>query len=451
MPDLSKVKTIIIVMLENRSFDHMLGHLSHPSFGNNKEVDGLGYPYRKYENLYNSAPYPPFIINKDEMLLDDAPHEREEIKTQLAYSDVTGTYTMSGFVEAYFNKSLNEVQNPMVMGFYRPDLVPITTFLANNFAVCDRWFSPLPTSTVPNRLMALGGDTRVDKTGGITEFFRPLDDILLDWLDEREIKWRVYHAGISFFALLRRFSDVLGPKFRSFNKFPGDFYYENENESPEVVIIEPSYYDAPRIGDQPNDNHAPLSIGFGEQFLREIYQAVTSNPKKWSETVMIVTYDEHGGFYDHVPPLMISYEPPDREFAKFKSTGPRVPTIIVSPFVSKGSVIHNHFDHTSILQFIAERFAPTENGYSPSVNKRKEDGIDSISKVLRLNNPRKRIPAIHNDIIISQAEFGNDKKKKGLMQTKFKKAALEMIRQEPVKTNKIYPGIIQWQITNKLI
>lgn len=444
MPDLSNIETIVIVMMENRSFDHMLGHLSHQSFGNNKNVDGLRFPLKKYENIYKGGSYPPFLISKDEMLTDDAPHERDEINTQIAYSKTTGTYSMSGFVESYFNNSINRTSKPIVMGYFHPQFTPITTFLANNFVVCDRWFSSLPTSTVPNRIMALSGDSRVDTTGGISEFFRPIDKILVDWLDDRKIRWRVYHSGLSFFALLRRFKDVLGDNFSPFSELSRDVLLEDNDSFPQVIIIEPSYYDAPRIGDQPNDNHAPLAIGFGEQFLRDIYQALTSNSEKWSKMLMILTYDEHGGFFDHVPPLKIPYYPPNNEYEHFESTGVRVPGIIISPLVSPGTVCHCNFDHTSILQFIAERFEPDGSGYSESVNRRKAAGIESISKVLDLDVPRPSIPKLPMETIYCRTELGDDIKAKGLMQKLFSEAAKEMIEKEPSGTRSKYPGIYLW-------
>jgi phospholipase C len=435
-------------MMENRSFDHMLGQLSYPTFGNRKDVNGIRYPLKRnpaYENLYESGTYDPFIIKEDVMLIDDPPHERDEVTTQLAYRDVTGKYSMNGFVEAYFNHSINRIENPEVMGFFPPDLVPITTFLATNFAVCDRWFSSLPTSTVPNRLMAFSGDSLVDHTGGITEFFRPVGSLLLDWLEDRHIRWRVYHAGLSFFALLRRFDDVLGPNFRPFNELTRDVLTEQPDEFPQVIIIEPSYYDAPRLGDHPNDNHAPLAVGFGEQFLKDIYLALTSNPEKWSKMVTILTYDEHGGFFDHVSPLKIPYNPPNNNYIPFTSTGVRVPSIVVSPFVSQGSVYSEFLDHTSILQFIAERFDPIEPMYSDTVNKRKQAGIMSVSKVLNLSSPRSTIPSLPLDTIKCPAELGDDVKSKGLMQEAFRAAALQMINEKPIESGNKYPGLFHWK------
>jgi phospholipase C len=356
---------------------------------------------------------------------------------------------MSGFVKAYFEFTpVNRTQKPEPMGYYPPDQVPITNFLANNFVVCDRWFSPLPTSTVPNRLMSLSGESRVDFTG----LFPPEGNIILDWLNDHGIRWRVYHAGLSFFTLLGRFNQVFGPNFRPVTHLAIDVNEESPNEFPQVILIEPSYYDAPHFGtDQPNDNHAPLAVGFGEEFLRQIYKALTSNPERWQKTVMILTYDEHGGFFDHVPPLPIPYNPPNDEYTSFETTGVRVPSIVVSPYVAARSVYKGYLDHTSILQFIAERFAPGEDGYSEAVNHRRNQGIGSVKQVLNLDEPRLDIPSVPTIQIQRPALLGlqEGEREKGLMQTAFENATAEMIREYPSDTKEKFPELYHWSRTKQ--
>jgi phospholipase C len=109
---------------------------------------------------------------------------------------------------------------------------------------------------------------------------------------------------------------ALGNQFRSFNALARDFQYEREDTFPQVIYVEPSYGDSPiNLLTSPNDNHPPQPIAFGEELLRVTYQAVTSNPDRWAKTVMIVTYDEHGGFFDHVPPRPIPAKDPDGKYA----------------------------------------------------------------------------------------------------------------------------------------
>lgn len=451
MLDLNLIETIVVIMMENRSFDNMLGHLSCPWYDNRNEVDGLTPPLKReeYENLFEGETYYPHAM-KDRMLPSDLPHNRDDVTTQIAKSDVTGKFGMNGFVEAYYTLTqTNRKQKTEPMGYFPPDQVPITNFLANNYAVCDRWFSPLPTSTVPNRLISLSGDSRVDETG----LFPPEGDIILDWLERHDIRWRVYHAGISFFTLLGRYASVLGPNFKSVKHLARDLKEEADNEFPQVILIEPSYYDAPHFGtDQPNDNHAPLAVGFGEEFLRQVYRALTINPERWQKTVTILTYDEHGGFFDHVPPLPIGYSPPPGyKYSPFTSTGVRVPSIVISPFTSSKSVFKGNMDHTSILQFIAERFAPTESGYNESVNERKNQGIESVSKVVDLDTPRTDIPIVPSMIIDRPARLGldNPQIEKGLMQQAFEEASLKMIEENPDLTREQFPELVHWSLTRR--
>ena len=141
--------------------------------------------------------------------------------------------------------------------------------------------------------MAFMGDSRIHSThAGLIK----IDKNIFDWMDQNNIRWKVYHDGLSFFALYPSlWSNVLGSNFKDYECFHYDMINEPVGSSPEVIIVEPSYQDAPHIGsDRPNDNHAPLTIGCGEEFLRRTYQSVIANKEKWESTVFIVYYDEHG-------------------------------------------------------------------------------------------------------------------------------------------------------------
>lgn len=387
------VDTIVIVMMENRSFDHILGHLSYDDEANWPSLEGLRKSeIKNYRNLciYDNVPYYPNPVS-DGYFPTDLPHERNYVAKQMACSN--GVCSMTGFTNAYYEYCRDELHldpsniEPFEpMGFLGSKDLPVTNFLANNFAVCDHWFAPFPTSTHPNRCMALGGSTSIDKTGELDHDLK-IDSLVLDWLDEKGVSWRVYHDGALSSFYLFRMGFIFDSRFRSFKSLKDDINAP-DGEFPHVVFIEPSY-----TGTNQNDNHPPLPVSYGESFLREIYRILVSNEERWKKTVMILTYDEHGGFFDHVPPLSIPYVPPQGEFPPFKTTGLRVPAIIASPFVSARYVYPGNMDHTSILQFLAERFAPLETGYSSSVNNRRDQGINSVTGVLNLSTPRPDIPS----------------------------------------------------------
>ena len=147
-----------------------------------------------------------------------------------------------------------------------------------------------------------------------------------------------------------------------------------------MIFIEPDYYDCPIHFHASCDNHAPLAMAPGEAFVAEVYRTLLENEDKWSRSVFLLTYDEHGGFFDHVPPLPITYRHPGG--VAFDTTGPRTPTIVAGPYAPRRGVSHLPLDNTSILQLIAERFGAPGESYSSGVLARAQQGIASASGLL---------------------------------------------------------------------
>ena len=231
---------------------------------------------------------------------------------------------MTGFVKAFEDEFHTAVSKPAVMGLLRPEDVPATGKLAAQYTVCDNWFACIPTSTAPNRLMSMCGFTNHRDTG----ILLPDQTTVYDWLLDRGVKWRVYAAGLPFFALMPRLSrPLLTSHFRRLGDLPNDLADEHPDDWPQVIFIEPDYYDCPVHLHDPCDNHPPLAIAPGEVFLAQVYQWFSNDTKRWARTVFIVTYDEHGGFFDHVPPLPVKYRNPNG--VAFDTTGPRIPAIVV--------------------------------------------------------------------------------------------------------------------------
>ena len=156
----ANVDTIVVVIMENRSFDHVLSHLRHPDYGRRTEVDGI-QDLKKPDYLNPNTDgegVAPFWMN-DHPFDSDFPHDPEAVATQLRHSDVTGTYLMNGFVQAFEDQFHTSVADPPVMGLLKPDAVPASGALAAKYTVCNRWFACIPTSTAPNRLMSNCGYT----------------------------------------------------------------------------------------------------------------------------------------------------------------------------------------------------------------------------------------------------------------------------------------------------
>jgi len=439
-----KISTVVLVVLENRSFDHMLGHLRYE--GLMPALDGLEKDLSKYNNPYKGGEYVPFQAH-NRQLKSDLPHEWKFVDTQLAWSSVRQLFNMTGFVQAYAECTKTDPeQQADPMGFFTSDKVPITSFLARHFCVCEHWHSPLPASTQPNRTMAFCGASEIFDTPSEPRLIH-CNDILFDWLERANVRWRVYHDGLSFFSLYpRAWKYLLGENFRDFEHYFHDMETEPLDSGPQVIIVEPSYEDGPHIGpDHPNDNHPPLAIGWGEDFLRRVYQAATVNPLRWRNTLFVHYYDEHGGFFDHVPPPLIGYTTAGNPAHMFKSLGVRIPAIVASPYIEPGFICTELFDHTSVLQLLAELFTPGR-AYSVEVEQRRQQGIRSLS-VLVGDKPRTDVPSVPADPIPIEGVLGRGVRLRPTngMQASFELAASQLIAAHPVEVGQKYPLLAHWK------
>jgi phospholipase C len=452
------IETVILLMFENRSFDHMLGHLSFENILSG--VNGLQPPTHQdaYVNLYQGGTYYPFHRPVDEQLDKDLPHEYDYVAQQLFRDPDTGVLDMNGFVEAYVNfTKLQPNLNCDPMGFFGSDQVPVTSFLARTFCTCDRWHCPLPTSTQPNRTVAFCGHSGIYET----KLQRiPVDGNIFKWLEDNQIDWGVYSDGLPFFALyVDLWPYMFSRRFHHYEQLATDL---KNGKAPKVIIVEPSYQDGPHIPpDHPNCNHPPLVIGWGENFLLRTYQAATVNPDVWAKTLMAVYYDEHGGFYDHaVPPdfdnrAAGNTTPPPKPLPgtngppvvfNFDSLGPRIPGILISPWVKPG-VNHDLYDHTSVLQFLAERFTPGQP-YSPQVANRAAQGIQSISTALADTSFAVPAPVAPPAPPFARTAFGDNiavPPSSGMGQS-FEAAALKMLADAPTEVDDKFPLLNNWKI-----
>lgn len=395
------IGTIFVVMMENRSFDHMLGHL-HAS---NPAIDGI----RRDDDAWLDSVacphgghrYPPVQAHAPAASIKvDPPHDTSRIRIQMGAERANG-FAMDGFVTSYADAvpTVSPAAPPAVMGWFDGPDVPVLDFLARHFAVCSRWFSALPASTQPNRMMAMSGSTKRDDN----VFPLPNQRLVYDWLNERKIRWRVYSDGAPFFMMMPQWATKI-PFDDHFKRF-GQLVVDAENESastfPQVVFIEPTYSDA-SFGKPANDDHAPAGVARGQAFLRDVYRAISKVKSVFDRSVTIITYDEHGGFFDHVsPPKVHTRAPAGANYTAFETLGVRVPAIVISPFVQAGTVHDGLHDHTSILKFIGEVFGGGY-GYDQPVRSRPVGNVLDI-----LNNPGGRVAPVIPDL--PSGYLGSDK------------------------------------------
>jgi len=405
---LQNIDHFIIVLMENRSFDHVLGYLSLPDANFPPGLNGIradaGWQ-DQYINECDGKAYPLHALTSTVQNIYDPPHDSPYIKTQIQ-SPTRGNRKaqMGGFAKSYSTAKPAPGDLSPVMGYYKKDAVPTFDFLARNFAVCDRWFSSLPSGTQVNRLMAMAGESTIsDNVSSILKF--PNQTLVYDWLNKNNIDWCSYQwGGFPFFTLMNiwrekilfSLNDEDGlSRFRWYNWFAQQ--WKIGQAIPSVVFIEPEYTNSPFPLD-PNDDHSPTGITKGQVFLGQIYNTLISNPRLWAKSMLIVTYDEHGGFFDHEPPMPVPFTAGN---VRFETTGVRVPGFVVSPYVQPGMPNSRPLDHTSILSLLAERFTPGA-AYSATVEERQKHGFEPLSAILTEEPQQLEAPPISGSPALEQ-------------------------------------------------
>ncbi len=313
---------VVVVMMENRSFDHYLGALTLEE--GRAEVDGLTGAEVNADSA--GTPYSPAHL--EETCQRDPPHSWSASHTQFDEGE------NDGFVLTY---EASTGLTGGVMGYYSRADLPTHYTLSDHFCVPDRYFCSVMSSTWPNRLFGQTGSSK-----GQTSNDLPLDGYdqlsIYQALAEAGQEWRYWYTDMPFIGLLTDHwdEDRIG--------VIEDFFDDAAaGELPALTWIDPGF--------SYNDDHPPHHIKLGQLFLAMVYEAIASSPA-WERTLLVITYDEHGGFFDHVPPPTVA---DDLAEEGFDQLGFRVPTLLVGPWVRQG-VDTTVYDHTSTLKFICERF-----------------------------------------------------------------------------------------------
>jgi phospholipase C len=341
---LDEIEHVVVLMLENRSFDHMLGYLSLEAGG--PDVDGL---QPGMANTYDDQNYPVFHLTETAFTKAQDPcHAGACVDQQVA--DENGGFA-ANYIETRAKAS--DAEPVVVMGYYGGKQLPIYDFLARHFCVCDRWFCSLRGATFPNRLYAVAGraagsrDNASPPVYHLPSFVRQLDAAGATW------RWYTHEVFATIWAVDRGYLPKTFDNVRPFSSsFSSEDFFSaaKSGRLPDVAWIDPNFVDiGGAVGS--NDDHPPADVRAGQELVLRVFNALARSPA-WERTLLLVTYDEHGGFFDHVPPPEAPDDDPRPEFHAY---GPRVPTIVVSPRVSAG-VSHEVFDHTSIIKTCLVRF-----------------------------------------------------------------------------------------------
>ena len=399
---LGQIQHIVQLMLENRSLDHMLGYLYSAS-GN---VSPTGAPFdglagKETNPDATGAPVAVFQIpatrtHPYQMPGADPAEGFLNMNLQLFSTDSPAsgaTPTNQGFVVSFkgaiasdrakgFTDTSSDVQPDDIMGCYTPALLPILSGLAKGFAVCDVWFSPAPTETMPNRGFANAGTSQGHLADNIKAYTCPS---IFGRLSDQGLDWAIH--GYDTAPLTRTdFPDTLNADTSHFGLFPAFQQRAAAGTLPPYTFLEPDF------SETGNSQHPNYDVTAGERLIHDVYTALRNGPG-WASTLLIITYDEAGGAYDHVPPPWGATPPGDGTVGElgfdFTRFGPRVPAVLVSPLIAAGTVFRGvgPIDHTSVLKTIQER-------WGTATLTARDAAAASLGDVLTLTAPRTDDPLL---------------------------------------------------------
>ena len=372
-PGLDQLKHIVVLMMENRSFDHMLGSLKavNPAIDGYIDSDPFTNP-----DANNNPVKPQALAEFQGQLNPDPDHHFPAVDVQI-FNGQTGkgrVANMQGFVTSYYHQREDVEHSQKIMYYFRQSDLPVLTTLALQFAVFNRWFASIPGPTICNRAFAHYGTSfgRVDMDPfDVIEPIKSIYTRLVTAIPKHSAKVYYYDTSSSTMEvanLLQHQTDVFG----TYPQFLSDC---DKGLLPDYSFVEPNYsdHDSDDGEEVANDQHPDHDVQAGEQLIAEVYMHIKNGPN-WANTALLVVYDEHGAIFDHVVPPACpkdtypssQADPGTGQPFWFDRLGVRVPAILISPWIPKGTVVNRVFDHASIPATITKFFL---GGY-PDVSKR---------------------------------------------------------------------------------
>ncbi|MDQ6942052.1 MAG: alkaline phosphatase family protein [Candidatus Eremiobacteraeota bacterium] len=375
------INHIVVLMLENRSFDHMLGFMKSPDW----PINGLTGTESNFLDPLNPTGTP-LPMKPDATYVPDVDpdpaHEHPNVVRQIHGAVPAPTPAKGsniGFVADYATVT-DAARAGRVMTGFADGKLPVIGTLAKEFAVCDNWFSSLPGPTWPNRFFVHCATAGGFVDGAVRNY--PMRT-LYENLSDARVNWRIYYHDVPQSLALQNQRKFFHSQYEVFNQ---SFVRDCKNGLlPQYSFIEPRYFN--EGASRANDQHPIHGVVGGELLIADVYEALRASPN-WNETLFIVTWDEHGGFYDHVPPPAAT--PPDppnpaQQF-DFASYGVRVPAIAISPLIPKATIERRLFDHSSIP-------ATAKNVFKlPSFLTKRDAAANTLEHLCWLDTPRTDAP-----------------------------------------------------------
>ena len=352
---------LVVLMMENRSFDHMLGFLKSANYA----IEGLdpgNLPTNDPATGNIPVPVTPDAKTVSDLNPDPA-HDFLNVNVQIfGNKDATPSGPlMRGFVRDYAAVSNDSAKAPNVMKCFTSKTLPVLSTLAQQYAICDHWFSSVPGSTIPNRLFAhaahSGGSLTQDAILAplkLKTIFEVMDD------PNNPYSYRIYTATAGGSILLANLYLIHNQSgFHPYSEFKSDCA---KGDLPAYTFIEPRYDDDVQNGLWANSQHPDFPVDEGEGLIAGVYSALRNSPL-WPTTLLLIVYDEHGGIFDHFSPPNLT---PDPQYPpvpastnpsfQFDRLGVRVPAVFVSPLIKPRTIITQQFDHCSIVATVRKLF-----------------------------------------------------------------------------------------------
>lgn len=350
MATLKQIDHFVLLMLENRSFDNVLGKLYPKSddfdglSGNESNPDGRGGSVRVWhgagDRLGMRLPTPD-------------PGELFSDMSQQLFGDgaVQGAPSMSGFAMNYARNGGNPWD---IMHGFTPEQLPALSALARSYAVCDRWHAAAPCQTFPNRFFVHTASAGGYENNTPLHFPYMMETIFNRLEGQAPHGWNIYFHDFPQSLMLTRLWDHQ-THFHPIEQFHADCA---RGTLPSYSFIEPRYF---ADSDWPSDMHPPHDVVYGDRLIARIHDALRASPC-WPASMLVILFDEHGGNYDHVPPpaaVAPELPKPGQVFA-FDRLGVRIPAVVVSPWIRPGTRFRappgQAYDHTAIIKTLRKRF-----------------------------------------------------------------------------------------------
>lgn len=342
-PPPGTIKHLVVLMMENRSFDHMFGFLQSDDYiidglkGNESNLDANGTEIFVTKDADFSGDYDP-----------DPGHDFGNVTLQIfGNPSGTGPADMSGFIKSYGSMSGGSVkQSHNVMKCFSQEKIPIITTLAQEYAICDAWFSSIPGPTLPNRSYAHAA-TSMGRLDMNPIWFNEAKTIY-ELLAESGVGSKIYFHDSTVAMTFKNF--LKNQKF--FGSFDDFLDACDQDKLPPYSFIEPRYNADDTNNFAANDQHPDHDVAEGETLIHDVYNAIRKKPSVWNSTVLLVVYDEHGGLYDHVAPPSGIPNPDGMNCANppfdFTRLGVRVPAVVVSSWIDQLTIDSTQYEHSSI-------------------------------------------------------------------------------------------------------